>query len=537
MLTNTPIITTEYLPVQKILSLSGVLQDYLNGNSKLKHLVSTFPKIESLKENITQKQNNYKFRKEFLTVLEKQMQGFPIHKNQSANFLKLKGENTFCITTAHQTNLFGGPLYFIQKALSAIKVCELAKAEFPKYNFVPVYWLGSEDHDFEELNHTKVFGEKYEWHDKQNGAFGRYSTQSLTGLLNRLKKQFGDTENDKYLKNLFDKAFGQNSNIAQATRVVLNELLGEYGLLIIDGDDHDLKKLMIPVFERELLYQFSSEACKTANDFLEKEYGTSQAYSREINLFYLTDHFRGRIELADEVYRVRGSELRFSKEEILDELYQFPERFSPNVFLRPLMQEMILPNLMYVGGGGELSYWFQLKPIFDEINCAYPMLGLRDAAIYIDEKSGKKMEKIDLSIDDLTFTKEQLIQKLVKEKTTNDLELSEPKELIEKAMKLMLEQAREIDFTLKASAAAEEQRINNSLSNLEKKMLRAEKRNHQILLNRVDAIYNQVYPDGKLQERVENFSQYYAQLGVIWLDWMYDNFNLFDQQVKVMRLS
>ena len=526
---------TEYYPVENFLSLSGVLSDYLNKKDHLSPYISTYSDIQSLKKNISNRQEQSINRQVLSKALYKQNYGFQLHRKQSESLELIKSEITFCITTAHQTNLFGGPLYFIQKAVSAIKACQLAQAHYPNYFFIPVYWLGSEDHDFEELNHTWINGEKIEWKDKQGGAVGRYSTDTLTDELNQVEELLGNSSRATYLTGLLRRAYEQHTTIAQATRLLLNELLGEYGLLVVDGDDKSLKELMIPTFEKEIREQFTSKAASKSAEFLDKHYGSHQAHSREINLFYLTDDSRERIIKMENGFRIEESDRFFTDRQLIDELKQYPERFSPNVFLRPLMQEICLPNLLYVGGGGEISYWFQLKPVFDAVNQPFPMLGLRDSALYLPKKISKKIEQLHLETKDCFVPRQELIQSVVTNLSTNELELTTIRQQIESAMQLMEEKATSIDYTLKASAKAEEQRMKNAIENLEKKMMRAEKKNHTIALERINAIYKTIYPNGSLQERVENFSQYYVAYGDNWLQWMLNNFNMFDQQLKVMK--
>lgn len=525
---------TELIPVQQVLSLSPLLKDYLNDSVGIQSLVSSYQRIDQIPKLIEKKSENYKMRDICFSVLNSQHKELDLSEEQSKNLDLFSKSTTFCITTAHQTSLFGGPLYFIQKAVSVISACVIAKQENPSYDFVPVYWLGSEDHDFEELNHVMVNGEKIEWDDLQGGAFGRYDTKTLTKELDQLFSQLGDSKRGSYLKDVFKKAYQDHSTIAEATRFLLHALLGEYGLLIIDGDDVQLKKEMIPVFQKELATNFSANACQQAIDDIETKYGSIQAHVRDINLFYLTDNGRHRIVKQPYGYSIHGTKLQFSEAKILQELEQHPERFSPNVMLRPLMQEMCLPNLMYVGGGGESTYWFQLKGIFDAASVAFPMIALRDTAVYLSKKTVKRMGQSGIDLNQLFQPKQELVQALVKQVSNHSLNLSDAKELLKQAITTMGEKAEQIDFTLKASAKAEEQRITNAITNLEKKMMRAEKKNHKQLVNWIDEIFDAVYPKNSLQERKENFSQYYLEYGDDWIDWMMTNFNLFDQKAKVM---
>jgi len=525
---------TELIPVEHVLSLSPILDAYLKGSPKVKSFVSAYQNVDELADLIMKKESNYKMRSITFSVLKHQNEHLTLFEKQIENTELFSKETTFCITTAHQTSLFGGPLYFIQKAVSVIKACQIAKQAYPKYDFVPMFWLGSEDHDFEELNHILTKGKTIEWSDMQGGAFGRYKTDSLSKELEQLLNILDDSKDGQQLKNLFTEAYQEHATIAEATRYLLHQLLGAHGLLIIDGDDKVLKKEMIPIFKRELVNHFSSKACQQTIEEIESQYGSTQAHVRPINLFYLTDNGRHRIVAQPYGFSIHGTKLQFSESALLQELEQHPEKFSPNVMLRPLMQEMCLPNLMYVGGGGESTYWFQLKQIFEEASVSFPMIALRDTAVYLSQKTQKRMLKSSIELQQLFQPRQTLIKQLIERDTKHSLNLTEAKESLQEVLAKMGESAEKIDFTLRASAKAEEQRILNAVTNLEKKMMRAEKKNHKQLLTWVNEVFDTVFPKNSLQERKENFSQYYLEYGDDWIDWMIENFNLFDQKVKVL---
>lgn len=522
---------THRIPITDFLSLSGVLQDYLSGS--LSDLFYSTPlSLEALDQNINQRKS-FQHREVCAEVIRSQAEGFPIHVQQSANIELLNNKTTFTITTAHQTNLFGGPLYFIQKAVSTINACKRAKSHYPEYDFVPVYWLGSEDHDFEELNATYIQDKKIEWTNKQGGAFGRYNTSTLLPVMEELEEALGFSLHADVIKQLFRKAYLDHQTIAEATRYLLSQLLGAYGLVIIDGDDTRLKRLMIPLFERELVEQFAKPIVSSTSMQLEQLYNESQAHPREINLFYLDDNSRNRIVKEDNSYRVYNTSLKFSKQELLQELHNFPERFSPNVILRPVMQESVLPNIMYVGGGGELSYWLQLKGLFDGVGCPFPMLGLRDTAIYIQEKTQKKMRQLSLSYQDLSRNKQELIFQIVRQSSNQEIELGKQSIAIKQALEQVSEQAKQVDVTLLGSVEASKTRILKEIAKLESKFFRAEKRKHSIALLRLDAVLGAIYPEGSLQERRWNFATLYIEHGSAALEWMLQEFDLFDKTIKI----
>src|SRR5690606_39256438 len=169
----------------------------------------------------------------------------------------LRDNNTLTITTGHLLNLFTGQLYFLYKIFSAINLAEQLNKTYPTNYFVPVYWMATEDHDFEEINYFNLFGKKVKWDRQASGAVGELSTEGLKEVKQQLKKQFGESENAKKLISLFADAYTKHDNLADATRFLANTLFYHQGLVIIDGNDAELKKCFIPYAEKELTENLS----------------------------------------------------------------------------------------------------------------------------------------------------------------------------------------------------------------------------------------------------------------------------------------
>src|SRR5690606_19527220 len=240
-----------------------------------------------------------------------------------------------------------------------------------------------EDHDFEEINYFNFKGKKFRWNKESAGPVGRLSTQGLQDFFEIYSLELGSSTNAGTLKKLFEDAYLKHNNLADATRFLANSLFGKYGLIILDADDADLKRAFIPYIKEELQNQTSFKAVeKTIENF--KDYPI-QVNPREINLFYIEDNLRERIIFENDKYYVNNTKTSFCKEEILNLVETNPEKFSPNVILRPLYQEVILPNLCYIGGGGEIAYWLQLKSFFDKIKITFPILLIRNSVLISNE--------------------------------------------------------------------------------------------------------------------------------------------------------
>jgi bacillithiol biosynthesis cysteine-adding enzyme BshC len=269
-----------------------LIVDYLNQKENLKPLYNRFPTLENFKLQLEKKQQNYNpgFRTVLVSELEKQYKGIDATSLTKQNIDLLKQDNSFTITTGHQLNLFTGPLYFLYKIVSAINLAKQLKSAYPEYNFVPVYWMATEDHDFEEINFFNFRSKKIHWNRESAGPVGRFSTEGLDAVLEIFTKELGMGENAAYLNSLFEEAYLKHEILTDATRYLANELFGEHGLVIIDGDSAELKRLFVPHVKEELLHQTSHHKVAETAELL-KDYNI-QVNPREINLFYLEDDFR-----------------------------------------------------------------------------------------------------------------------------------------------------------------------------------------------------------------------------------------------------
>jgi bacillithiol biosynthesis cysteine-adding enzyme BshC len=494
---------------------SKIVTNYLDEKPELKSFYNHFPTLKSFKKQfeIKQKQFQHSNRKVLVNSLKKQYLNINKSDLLIQNIELLNQENTFTITTGHQLNIFTGPLYFLYKIVSTINLSKQLKQAYPNHNFVPVYWMATEDHDFEEINYFNFKEHKIKWNIESSGAVGRLATDGFEEVYHKFSNLLGNSENASYLRDLFKKSYLNHSNLAEATRYLVHELFGEYGLIIIDGDDVDLKKIFIPKVEDELLNKTSYEEVSKTNEQLKKLSYKIQVNPRELNLFYLKDKLRERIIFENNQFKINNTKLIFSKEEILEELHQYPERFSPNVLLRGLYQESILPNLCYIGGGGELAYWFQLKNYFEKVNMPFPILLLRNSALFISKKQQAKMRKLNISILDLFKKQELLVNQKIKEISNLKIDFTNQKQFLKQQFIQLKEIAKQTDVSFLGAVNAQEKKQLKGLDNLEKRLLKAEKRKHKDVVNRTILLQNELFPNQSLEERTRNFSEIYQKVG------------------------
>ena len=499
---------------------SEIITDYLNQSEKIKQLHGHFPTLDNFRLQIEEKKNfSQNSRNVLVSSLLEQYKNLNVSTLTGQNIELLKNTNTFTITTGHQLNLFTGHLYFLYKIISVINLTKELKAKYSGYNFIPVFWLATEDHDFEEINHFHLHGKNISWNREASGAVGELDTNGLDEVFKVFSTEIGTSKNAEYLKNLFEKAYLKHDNLTDATRFLVNELFSEYGLVIIDGNDKNLKSLFAPYVKNELLNQTSF---KKVSETIENFRYPVQVNPREINLFYLDKNLRERIIKNNDTYIVNNTDLRFSENEILDLADSNPEKFSPNVIMRPLYQEVILPNLCYVGGGGELAYWLELKTFFEELKVPFPVLLLRNSVLLVTEKQNKKREKLKLSFSDLFEKQSNLINRKANELSQTEVDFSNLKQQLAYQFDILHKEIQKTNKSFAGAVSAQQRKQIKGLENLEKRLLKANKKYFSDKLEQIISLQNQLFPNRNLQERVGNFSEFYAEYGKILIEKLFE---------------
>lgn len=512
-----------------------LILDYLEEKDNLKSFYNNSFSIKGFEKQLTQKQFSNTNRKTLNQLLLNQYSSLSITSQLESNINLLLKEHTYTVTTGHQLNLLTGPLYFFYKIISTINLANELKNNFPDKNFVPVFWMATEDHDFEEINHFNLFDKKHVINSNQTGAVGRMNLEGIDAVFNQLEETLkGRTGLEKIVAQL-KAAYREENTFTQAIREFVNQLFGKYGLVIIDGDDSQLKRLFTNDIKKELLTQSNAPLVnKTSNLLTDKGYH-KQVNPREINLFYLKGNIRERIVLENNNYKVLNTDIEFSQTEILNELDNHPERFSPNVVLRPLYQEVVLPNLAYIGGGGELAYWLQLKQMFDANNITFPILGLRNSVLIVDPASARKIGKLKLGVSQFFKPVDTIIKNYIKEGADIILDLKAEEKCIEEVFEDIVEKAGKIDVALQPMIKAELQKSLKSIKNIETRLIKAEKQKEDVAVNQIKSIHKKLFPSNSLQERQENFLYAYLLFGERFIDILLDNLNPFKTQMVILK--
>jgi bacillithiol biosynthesis cysteine-adding enzyme BshC len=521
---------SQYIAFEKTGRFSDFICDYLREEKSLRPFYGHPPNLKGFEKQIKLKKNQYSSSHRRILVEEwtRQYKGLSPDAAVVKNIEKLKNENTFTITTGHQLCLMTGPVYFIYKIVSAISLCKQLKKEYPQADFVPVYWMASEDHDFEEISSFRFQDKRIQWPGEPQGAVGELSLHSLQDVLTVFEKHLGSSKEAEQIKEWIALSYKSSSTLSEATFKLVNALFGDSGLLVLEPNTKPLKEVFQPYIEKELVSAFSNIAVLQQIEDLKAQYNTNftpQVNPREINLFYLTPKDRFRIEKKEGVYSLHGTEQQWSEAEMLAHVQKYPERFSPNVILRPLYQEVILPNLAYIGGGGELAYWLELKQSFEKSEVAFPLLVLRNSAVLFAEKEAKKIAKLKISPEDLFLKRNSLINKKIRQISNIDLDLSFLKEQLVNQFEYLMGLTNETDPSFKGAVEAQKKKQFKGIEVLEKRLLKAQKRVLSDEVQRLVRLHDSLFPEDTLQERTVNFLTFYLILGDSFFDLLSRSFD------------
>lgn len=488
-----------------------LINDYLDRDPRVSDLFHRFPERKAFQSQMSEKSAFFspEKRKLLVAALRNQYQSTDATLATLNNLEKLSGPNTFTVTTGHQLNLFTGPLYFLYKIVSTINLSRELNNLHPESHFVPVYWMATEDHDFDEISYFNFKGLKFKWNREGGGPVGKLSTAGLDEVLKAFETALGPSDNAAKIVALFRKAYLEHSTLTAATRWLANELFGEYGLVIIDGDDPDLKREFLPYMREDLE---KNTAFHSVSQTIGKMSGyTAQVNPREINLFYLGERLRERIVTENDGFRVLGTSLFFTPVQLMDELLAYPERFSPNVIMRPLYQEAILPNLAYIGGGGEIAYWLELKSFFESQRVPFPMLMLRNSVVMASEKQDKKRKALELSWKDLFSKRMELENNMASRLSDFPLELDAQRETLQVQFAYLESLIEKTDPSFSGAVKAQKAKQMKGLAHLEKRLAKAQRRKFEDQISRAVSLQEELFKNGGLQERQVNFSEIFIE--------------------------
>lgn len=489
-------------------------------------------------------------RSRLVQILSEQNRNFHCGVRTLANIDSLLNDNTVAIVTGQQVGLFTGPLYTVFKTLTTLKLVERLTKKFSNYNFVPVFWLEGEDHDYEEVSSIKIINGandvvKIEYPigkkevDQNVGAVGRLKfNESIQELFARVEESTIQTEFKSKVLELFRTAYQKGMTFNRAFVHLMNVLLEDSGLIFLDPNDREVKQLVQPIFEREL--RETPKFCQLVVDQsaeLEKQYH-AQVKPKPLNLFFFHNEGRYLLEPRGEEYSLKGTRQKLSKEQVAQFVANEPERFSPNVVLRPLCQDWLLPTAAYVAGPSEIAYFAQLKPLYAELGLQLPIIYPRASITILEEKVEKVLDRFSLPLLDFFRDVEIVKEKVVGQvsKVSVDELFGETTASIRETMSQLREGLKEIDPTLVGALENVQNKFSSNMEHLKNKAIEAQKRQHEVALRQIEKAANHIYPSSNLQERELNILHFLNKYGLEFLRWLYGEMGIDTFKHQVIRL-
>ncbi|MDP1726327.1 MAG: bacillithiol biosynthesis cysteine-adding enzyme BshC [Bacteroidota bacterium] len=516
-----------------------IVLDYLAGNEFLKPFYAEPNTIGAYKKLIDARNFDEKKRQVLYDSLINQfhkiklpLENYPI---LYSNIKLLLDSNTYTICTGHQLCLYGGPMFVTYKILTAIKLCSELRNAYPEINFVPVLWLASEDHDFEEISNTHLYGRDFKWHkDSGNKPVGTLDLEGLSEDIETISKLIGTNETGQRWIKLIEDSYLKSNDLSEATIKLYTDIFKDYGLIVLEPNQKIFKEELIPVIKSDLLDQ-SNFSVQTKSDKLLAEKYKLQINARETNFFYLSETSgRRQIKKEGEAFVIAGTETRFSVQQLAVEINNYPERFSPNVNLRPVYQELILPNLAYIGGPAEIAYWLQLKAIFDVNKIKFPSVVLRSMNLITGSQLIEKVEKYGLTVSDLVGNELKLTQAYLQKGRKFDFQKSF--DIILNEFQILIDASKDLNKEVSKNFLETKLSLKNLFHEKQRDIKRSIGEAETEQIEKLMKLRSKLYPKGIFQERTDTLFQHESNLNRILIPEILEQIDIFHPALNVFSL-
>lgn len=484
--------------------------NFINRDSKEEY----FPDERNIIKAIEKVDFSISKRKTLHSEIKSQYNSIKISDKLSDNIDSILSDNTFTITTGHQLNVCTGPLYVIYKIISTIKLADDLSKKYPNYNFIPVYWMASEDHDFDEIKSFHSLGRTLVWDIKTSGPVGNINPKPFAKILQK----------EPSIPSFFLEAYNSSESLSEAVIKYMNFLFGERGLIVIDPNSKLLKKSFVEIIEDDIINN-SIYNIEKSSDI------KSDVLIRKINFFYQDENLRERIEKEND-YKILSTSKSFDESMMKKLIHSSPENFSPNVVSRCLFQQSILPNISYVGGPAEIVYWLSFKKFFINYNINYPVLIPRDFCLIISEKSQKIIENYNLTSKDLFKGRHVLESKSIGALEDETKNFSNEIQKIKDAIESLSFKFGDVDSTMKPHVLATGKKIEKTVTQVERRYVNALKKNNADAISHIKVLYDNLNPNNSIQERKENMITFYNSS---FIDDLYKELDPLDLNFKILK--
>lgn len=481
----------------------------------------------------------------FLKVLADQNK----HIDNPKNLKLLNQKNTVALVTGQQLGLFVSPLYTVYKILTVILYAQKLSSEIKDYNFIPVFWLEGEDHDFAEVNHAFYFNKDgklsevvYEQNQNEIGfsISKRNISQQILDIIDTLQNNLQNTEFSKPLFSKLKRIWKPGTKWNQAFYELIQIIFKDSGLLVFNPADEEVKKLSRPFFKHlienndDIVSAFIEQSVLVKNAEFENQVFVDSHKS------YIFLSFEGGARLvlqkdSLDYFSIKNSDINWNREQLLNILDQNPEWFSSTVLTRPIWQSWMLPVVTYIAGPGEIAYWAQLKKGFEIFNVQMPHIMPRFSFILLEPKVQRLMKKYDIDINKVSNDMNHFIREQIRK--THNLELENEfqqiKNQITSSSDIILNQMDAIDPTLKSVVQKTFENVAGTIKKLQNRILRRIEEKESLAVQHFTEIHQSLFPNENPQERVISSIYFLNKYGPEWLTHMIDQIEIdnYNQQI------
>ncbi|HXX62311.1 MAG TPA: bacillithiol biosynthesis cysteine-adding enzyme BshC [Bacteroidota bacterium] len=520
---------------------SELFFDYLyNYESVREYFPTNFRNTEAFETVMRQIDGRHLDRKTLVEVLQEQNAAFGSSARSRDNIELLAKPTTYAVVTGQQVGLLGGPLYTVYKTITALGLAAQLRRKFPSKEFVPVFWIEGEDHDFAEMNNVSVLDQenalvKIEYlpggvvPERNLGPIGELSfDETIAATLQKLEASLQRTEFTEPLLNSLRAAYAPGRTFNQAFTAWMGRLFGESGLVFISPNDRRFKRITSPLFQKELEeYPKTSQMVITRSAELETKYH-AQIKAKSINLFLFHKGGRYLIEPRETDFSLKGTRAFFQKEELMTFARETPEVFSPNVILRPLCQDTLLPTVSYIGGPSEIAYQAQLQPLYESLAVTQPVIYPRASVSLIQSNLVRAMEKYSLELPEFLGDVSKVTEKVVEQ--ISDIKLDALFASATKGVHEALHELKfglnEVDSTLLGALDNMSQKIDVNIGVLKEKSVAAQKRRNETAVRQIEKAASSLIPGGMLQERALSPVYYINRYGPGLINWLIEHIDI-----------
>ncbi|MDD8016735.1 MAG: bacillithiol biosynthesis cysteine-adding enzyme BshC [Bacteroidota bacterium] len=529
----------EWINYQHLLDkefVSNLYADYNNNFDKVsKFYAGNYKEKDDWGKKIHNLQNKLYDRSSLLRILNDQNRDYHSGIKTLANIDLLGNENTFAVVTGQQLGMLTGPLYTIYKAITAVKLAEKLTHDFPEFNFVPIFWLEGEDHDFEEINKARFTDASNEIATAEYLLGGKPLERNIgaTGsiIIDEFIDQFFasiDTSLPKtdYTTPLLADLRGyykKGGSFLKAFASLFNHIYENSGLIFINPNTPEFKKNLSALFVKEINANSETSKLVIQKSAEIEEHYHAQIKAKALNLFMFHKGGRFLIEPSENGdYYLKNTRQRFTKEELLTMADKTPDQLSPNVILRPLCQDTLLPTIAYVGGPAEIAYFAQLKPVYEYFDVEMPIIYPRASISIVEEKVKKVLEKYSLEVNELFGDIDSILSKVSEQ--VSEVKIDSLFETLETQIKESVNEARygiqQIDPTLNGTVDGTLSKFLQQLEVLKHKAQKAQQQKEEISLKQIRKAALNIFPNSNFQEREFSVIQYLNKYGPDFVKWI-----------------